>query len=124
METMGKNIRRRREQLGLTQKELAEMTGYTSKTSVTKIEQGKVDLTQSKIIAFSKALQCSVDDILEGTEIDILVDDSFIGIKVMLEKTFSKYQVPFHELPEDLRNQLIAAAVSACTQYYQHISKK
>lgn len=51
-----KNIKRRREELGLSQSELAQKTGYTSKTSISKIEAGKIDLPQSKIEAFAAAL--------------------------------------------------------------------
>lgn len=51
------NIKKRREELGITQDELAKLTGYTSRTSIAKIEAGKVDLPQSKIEAFAKALK-------------------------------------------------------------------
>lgn len=42
--------------MGLTQDELAKRLGYSEKSMVSKIESGKVDLTQSKIVAFSNAL--------------------------------------------------------------------
>ena len=51
-----KNIKELREQKGLSQDELAKLTGYTSRSSIAKIEKGEVDLTRSKIIAFAKAL--------------------------------------------------------------------
>lgn len=51
-----KNIRLKREQLGMSQDELAGMVGYTSRTSIAKIESGKVDLPQSKIEIFAQAL--------------------------------------------------------------------
>lgn len=51
------NIKKRREELGLSQEELAKETGYTSRTSIAKIESGKVDLPQSKIETFAKALK-------------------------------------------------------------------
>ena len=52
-----KNIKARREELGLSQSELAELTGYTSKTSISKIESGHIDLPQSKIAIFADALR-------------------------------------------------------------------
>lgn len=55
METY-ENIRALREQLGLSQEMLAEKTGYKDRSSIAKIESGLVDLTQSKIAAFAKAL--------------------------------------------------------------------
>ena len=51
-----KKIRNLRESKGLSQEELAEMTGYTNRSSIAKIEKGEVDLTRSKIVAFAKAL--------------------------------------------------------------------
>ncbi len=51
------NIKARREELGLSQSELAELTGYTSKTSISKIESGRIDLPQSKIAIFANALR-------------------------------------------------------------------
>ena len=50
-----KNIKNRREELGLTKVELANRVGY-ERSMITKVEQGKVDLTQSKIVAFAEAL--------------------------------------------------------------------
>lgn len=50
------NIIRFREKLGLSQEALAEMVGYKDRSSVAKVEAGKVDLSQSKIAAFAKAL--------------------------------------------------------------------
>lgn len=50
-------IKNRRKELGITQEELAELTGYTNRSSITKIENGKVDLSQSKIVKFAEALK-------------------------------------------------------------------
>ena len=57
MNDLGKRIRQRRIELGLTQEELAKRVGYTSRSSVNKIEIGKNLLTQPKIITFANALQ-------------------------------------------------------------------
>lgn len=56
MLTLYKNIKKLREELGMSQDELAEKTGYTSRSSIAKIEKGLVDLQQSKIISFANAL--------------------------------------------------------------------
>lgn len=56
MLTLYENIKKRREELGMTKVRLAELVGY-ERSMITKIEQGKVDLTQSKIAAIAKALQ-------------------------------------------------------------------
>lgn len=51
-----KNIRQRRLQLHMTQTELAEKTGYSEKSMISRIERGMVDLPQSKIVLFANVL--------------------------------------------------------------------
>lgn len=59
-----KNIRNRRIELGMTQDELARLVGYSDRTSIAKIESGKVDLQQSKISLFAKALNTTPSDLM------------------------------------------------------------
>lgn len=49
-------IRARRIELGLTVEELAQKMGYKDKSSISKIENGKADIPQSKVAAFARAL--------------------------------------------------------------------
>lgn len=71
------NIKNRRLELGLTQSQLAEKMGYADKSMIAKIEKGQVDLTQSKILAFAKALNMEPADLM-GWEPDfhLFCDDS------------------------------------------------
>ena len=62
--TIGERIRDRRELLGLSQEELAKMIGYTSRSSINKIETGVQQLRQSKIKAIADALDTNVNYIL------------------------------------------------------------
>lgn len=55
--TIGERIRSRREELRLSQEELAIKIGYKSKSSINKIELGERVLTQSKIKAIADALE-------------------------------------------------------------------
>ena len=48
-------IRQRREELHMTQDELAQAMGYKSRSSINKIELGKSDIPQSKIKSFAEA---------------------------------------------------------------------
>ncbi len=59
-----KNIKERRTALHLTQSELADKMGYADKSMIAKIEKGLVDLPQSKIIAFAKALETTPADLM------------------------------------------------------------
>lgn len=56
MSTIYERIRARRIELGLTVEELAKKMGYKDKSSISKIENGKTDIPQSKVIAFARAL--------------------------------------------------------------------
>lgn len=71
MLTLYKNIRNLREQLGYTQQELAEMTGYSDRTSIAKIESGKIDLPQSKIISFANALNTTPSELMGWNDDDV-----------------------------------------------------
>lgn len=54
--TIGERIKKRREELGLSQETLAERLGYKSKSSINKIELNQRDLPQSKIKMIADAL--------------------------------------------------------------------
>lgn len=67
------NIKLRRLELGITQQELAESVGYRSRTAVAKIESGINEVPLSKLIPLSRALDTTVEALLEGME------DSFVA---------------------------------------------
>lgn len=56
LKSVGDRIRTRRKELNITQDALAQMTGYTSRSSINKIEKGLVDIPQSKITEIAAAL--------------------------------------------------------------------
>lgn len=57
---IGTRIMERRQQLGITQEELAFRMGYKTKSAINKIELGINDVSQSKVIKFAEALHTSV----------------------------------------------------------------
>lgn len=57
LKKIGNHIRARRIKLGITQQELAEKVGYTSNSTINKIENGAIDIPQSKLIDIADALQ-------------------------------------------------------------------
>lgn len=59
-----KNIKRRRQQLKMTQTDLALKMGYADKSMIAKIEKGNVDLPQSKILAFANALETTPGELM------------------------------------------------------------
>lgn len=56
---IGDNIKNRRLELGLTQEELAHKLGYKTKSAINKIEKNINDISQSKLLDFAMALDCS-----------------------------------------------------------------
>lgn len=57
MNYIGNAIRERREELGMTQDELAELMGYKSRSTIAKIEKGVNDVTQSNVVRLAYVLR-------------------------------------------------------------------
>lgn len=74
MSTIGNRIKIRREELGLSQDELARRLGYKSRSSINKIELDQRNLTQSKIKAIADALETTPSYIMGWDELDQTLD--------------------------------------------------
>ena len=57
MSELSTRLRLRREELGLSQEQLAQRMGYRSKSSITKLEKGINDIPQSKLEELADALE-------------------------------------------------------------------
>lgn len=102
--TIGIRIKTRREELGLSQEELAKRLGYKSRSSINKIELGKNDITQHKVVAFAKALNTTTaylmgwvdeqtekkNDIITDVILRLRTDDIFINVVNELNKLSSE----------------------------------
>jgi len=62
-----RRIKSRREELGLSQDELARKLGYKSRSSIQKIEKGENDIPQSKVKAFAEALDTTPEYLMGWT---------------------------------------------------------
>lgn len=62
---LGGAIRKRREELKVTQAELSESIGL-SRTSITNIERGRQRLLADQLLAVAKSLRISVDRLLDS----------------------------------------------------------
>ena len=58
--TIGERIKLKRNELKWSQRELCKRMGYSDHSTIAKIEQGKVDIPQSRIVQFAEALGVSV----------------------------------------------------------------
>ena len=70
-----KRIRARREELGISQEELARRMGYKSRSSTNKIEKGENDIPQSKTVAFAKALRTTPEALMGWEQSPAASDD-------------------------------------------------
>lgn len=100
MPEIGKRIRTRREELGMTQEELALKLGYKSKTTIAKIENGTNDIVQSKVIEFAHVLETTPAYLMGW----IKYDESCSGKEASDEKVIKLAQnlLKFHEKPNKL----------------------
>ena len=69
------NIKRLRLEQNMTQDELAQKVGYTSRSSINKIESGKVDLPQSKIVEFASVLGVTPSQLMGWHDVGDETDD-------------------------------------------------
>lgn len=58
------NIKELRKQNHWSQEELAKRMGYTDRSSIAKIEGGKVDLSQSKILEFARVFGVDAGELM------------------------------------------------------------
>jgi transcriptional regulator with XRE-family HTH domain len=107
MNELYKNIKKRRQELSMTQQELAEKIGYTDRSSVAKIENGRIDLSQSKIMQIAKALETTPGDLMGSVEHEPqYYDDETVQIVTDRLRTNPEYSVLFkasaNVRPEDI----------------------
>ena len=67
--SIGTNIRLRRMELGMTQQELATALGYTSRSTIAKIESGENDISYAKLTRFAQVLYTDVKQLIGETTV-------------------------------------------------------
>ena len=82
---IGERIKYRREQLGLSQDELARRLGYKSRSSINKIENDASGLPQTKIVAIANALQTTPSYIMGWEEMQ-QKNSTLAGLTVRMRK--------------------------------------
>lgn len=93
---IGEMIKKRREQLGMSQDELAKKLGYKSRSSINKMELGLQDVPQRKVKDFAKVLSVSIGYLLEDDQKQI--NDNLIPIYSALSCGTGTW---VDEMPED-----------------------
>ena len=101
---IGERIKKRRLELEWSQRELARRMGYTNNSTIVKIEQGKVEVYQSKIVQFSEVLGVSVAYLMgwideeEEKKNDIQAD---IILRMRTDTTFMSVVEKLYSLDQD-----------------------
>lgn len=87
--TIGEKIKQRRNELKWSQRELSDRMGYSNHSTITKIEAGKVDIPQSKIVKFAEVLNVSVGYLMDWEKVqknnDVMAD---IIVKMRTDEDF------------------------------------
>ena len=99
---IGDRIRQRRMELGWSQRELAKRMSYSDNSTLARIEQGKVDVYQNKIVQFSEVLGVSIAYLMgweeEKQKNDIQAD---IILKLRTDATFMSAVEKLYQLDQD-----------------------
>ena len=74
MKTPGQHIKEKREQLGLSQSELANRLGI-SNSSVAHTEADRSDITYTRLLAYALALNCHVEELISDNYKNPLVEN-------------------------------------------------
>ena len=89
LKTFGGRIKYYRELINMTQKELGLAVGYVDKTnpssSISKIERGEMEITQTKIADIAKALGISPSDLFPSPKESPAVDYYSENEKLLIE---------------------------------------
>ena len=88
---IGERIKRRREELDMSQAELARKVGYSSRSTITRIERDGNGISQDKIIAIAQALK-TTPSYLMGWE-----DEEVATLTAMQEETMAKFLMLSYE---------------------------
>lgn len=64
--SVGSNIKKRRYELRMSQKELADAMGYKTRSTIAKIESGENDVSQKKLEKFASVLDTTVETLITG----------------------------------------------------------
>lgn len=96
--TIGERIKLKREELNLTQDELALKLGYKSRSTINKIEKGINDLVQSKIVEFANALN-TTPAYLMGWDVE-RVDDGYL-----VKENGNEYRAILNDITKDVSDE-------------------
>lgn len=108
---VGDKIKERRIELGLSQLELAKRMGYTNKSTISKIENNLLDISQKRIKEFSECLQTTIPYLMGFEEANVEMQVELGEINDQRERYLSMYEryMTLNEGQKELVNNLVDA---------------
>ena len=105
---IGEKIKARRIELGWSQQKLADMMGYTSKSTITKIEKGISDVGQKHIMQFADVLGVSIAYLMGWEENDSNNSEAIKKDKLSgLDRNFYDYYIKLDPDSKSLVDSLV-----------------
>lgn len=106
MLTLYENIKYLRKKNKWTQEELAIRMGYTDRSTIAKIEAGKVDLQRSKIFEFAKVFGVSPSDLMGDDGIE---DDTYDQLLSIYERNIRLKELIdlYLNVPADIQDAVV-----------------
>ena len=112
LKSVGDRIRTRRKELNITQDALAQMTGYTSRSSINKIEKGLVDIPQSKITEIADALLVTPAYLMGWEDDNSPAPDQLFEKVEQLTEDEKKWLDLYRNATEDVRAKMMFIVTS------------
>lgn len=120
---IGEKIKKRREELHMSQQELAEKVGYTSRSTINKIECGANNLRQTKISQIAKALD-TTPAYLMGWSVELDAVDTDVLVEKLTNKAEScEYDLLVNDLLIEI-NKLNTKDKEHLLQYVRFLNSK
>jgi len=110
MISFGKNIQKRRINLGLDTTDLAKLVNYPNRSYIEKIESDKMYPSTKKLPEIARALSWKIEDLFKEVEIEDIESD-FVFIRNILKsiKSFEEKKSP---------KRTIAFSLDTCRKHY------
>lgn len=111
--TIGDKIRKRREELGYTQDELAKKLGYKSRSSVNKVEMSR-EIPMKKVKLYADVLDLSVPFLMGWADDDSIIEMAETDVSISnMEKRVKEYALKLSNLNSE-DQEMIMKMIDKC----------
>lgn len=83
--TVGERIKERREQLNLTQTQLAIKMGYSNRSAISRAESAGDDIGANRVVKFAEALKCTPAYLMGWTENEAIQIEYSVDEKLLID---------------------------------------